>query len=148
VEPDASVTESTAGLDRFVAAQDAVWPRVLAELGAGAKRSHWMWFVFPQVAGLGFSAMSQRFALASVDEARAYLAHPLLGARLRQATGLMLAHRGRPAESILGPVEALKLRSSMTLFQVAAPGEACFGAALDAFFAGAPDLRTLERVGR
>ena len=133
-------------LARFVAAQDVVWPRVMAELAAGAKRSHWMWFVFPQIAGLGSSAMAVRFALASVAEARDYLAHPVLGPRLVRATGLMLGHAGRPAEAILGPVDALKFRSSMTLFQATAPGEPCFRAALDAFYDGAPDPRTLARI--
>jgi uncharacterized protein (DUF1810 family) len=137
-----------AGLERFVAAQDPVWPQVLAELSAGAKRSHWMWFVFPQIAGLGSSPTSVHFALGSLAEAEAYLAHPVLGARLRQATDLMLAHAGRPAEAILGPVDALKLRSSMTLFRAAAPDEPRFGAALTAFHAGAPDPRTLALLGR
>ena len=131
------------GLERFVAAQDPVWPRVVAELAAGKKRSHWMWFVFPQIEGLGSSAMSQRYALPSLDEARAYLAHPVLGARLRQVTDLMLGHAGPPAEAILGGIDAVKFRSSMTLFRAAAPGEARFQAALDAFHAGEPDPRTL-----
>jgi uncharacterized protein (DUF1810 family) len=133
------------GLERFVAAQDSVWPRVTAELKAGAKRSHWMWFVFPQIAGLGSSAMSQRYALASLDEARAYLAHPVLGPRLRQVTDLMLAHAGTPAEAILGGIDAVKFRSSMTLFGAAAPEESRFARALDAFYGG-PDPRTLERI--
>jgi uncharacterized protein (DUF1810 family) len=134
------------GLERFVAAQDPVWARVTAELAAGAKRSHWMWFVFPQIAGLGSSAMSARYAIASLDEARAYLAHPVLGARLRQATDLMLRQSGRPAEAILGGIDAVKFRSSMTLFRAAAPGDPRFGRALDAFFGGAPDPRTRERI--
>jgi uncharacterized protein (DUF1810 family) len=133
-------------LDRFVAAQDAVWPQVIAELTAGEKRSHWMWFVFPQIAGLGRSAMSARFALGSVAEARGYLAHPVLGPRLRAATGLMLGHRGRPAEAILGEIDAWKFRSSMTLFRAAAPDEERFGAALDAFYGGEPDSRTLALI--
>ena len=132
--------------DHFIAAQDRVWPAVIAELAAGAKRSHWMWFVFPQIAGLGTSAMSQRYALASVDEARAYLAHPVLGVRLAQATDLMLGHAGLSAESILGGIDAVKFRSSMTLFSAAAPGEPRFQAALDAFYGGSPDPRTLARI--
>jgi uncharacterized protein (DUF1810 family) len=133
------------GLERFVTAQNPVWPRVTAELEAGHKRGHWMWFVFPQIAGLGTSAMSQRYALASLDEARAYLAHPVLGPRLRQATDLMLAHAGTPAEAILGGIDAVKFRSSMTLFRTAAPDEPRFARALDAFYDG-PDPRTLDRI--
>jgi uncharacterized protein (DUF1810 family) len=135
------------GLDRFVAAQDRVWPQVVAELAAGAKRSHWMWFVFPQVAGLGRSAMSVRYALGSVEETAEYLAHPVLGARLRQATDLMLGHAGTPAEAILGGIDAVKFRSSMTLFRAAAPGDPRFDRALAAFYGGEPDLRTLELLG-
>jgi uncharacterized protein (DUF1810 family) len=134
------------GLERFVTAQDPVWPRVVAELEAGAKRSHWMWFVFPQVAGLGSSAMAQRYAIASLDEARAYLAHPVLGPRLREATDLMLGHAGRPAEAILGGIDAMKFRSSMTLFRAAAPDDRRYARALDAFWGGVPDPRTLERL--
>jgi uncharacterized protein (DUF1810 family) len=134
------------GLERFVAAQDPVWSRVVAELRAGAKRSHWMWFVFPQIAGLGASAMSVRYALASVEEAADYLAHPVLGPRLREATDLMLAHAGTPVTAILGGIDAVKLRSSMTLFRAAAPGEPRFQAALDAFYAGEPDPRTLALI--
>lgn len=127
----------------FVTAQDAVWPAVTAELAAGAKRSHWMWFVFPQIAGLGSSETAVRFALRSIEEARAYLAHPVLGPRLRETTRLMLGHAGREASLILGHVDALKFRSSMTLFQAADPGEPLFAAALQAFSDGVPDPRTL-----
>jgi uncharacterized protein (DUF1810 family) len=130
-------------LEHFVAAQNPVWRQVTTELAAGVKRSHWMWFVFPQIAGLGHSPMAQRYALASRDEARRYLGHPLLGGRLREATRLMLAQAGRPAEAILGGVDAMKFRSSMTLFQAAAPEEPLFGQALDTFFEGEPDRRTL-----
>jgi uncharacterized protein (DUF1810 family) len=129
--------------DSFIAAQDRVWRAVLAELEAGAKRSHWMWFVFPQVAGLGGSEMAVRYALGSAAEAQDYLAHPVLGPRLREVTGLMLRHAGRDASQILGPVDALKFRSSMTLFQVAAPGEPLFAEALRAFAGAEPDPRTL-----
>jgi uncharacterized protein (DUF1810 family) len=127
------------GLERFVAAQDAVWPQVVAELREGRKRSHWMWFVFPQVAGLGLSATSVRYALASRAEAVAYLAHPVLAARLHEATDLMLGHAGTPAEAILGGIDAVKFRSSMTLFHAAAPGEDRFRRALAGFFHGAED---------
>lgn len=105
-----------------------------------------MWFIFPQIAWLGRSAMSVHYALGSLDEARAYLAHPILGARLRRATELMLTHAGQPAERILGGIDAVKFRSSMTLFAAAAPSEALFGDALDSFFAGAPDPATLARI--
>ena len=134
-------------LERFVAAQDPVWPDVVGELRAGRKRSHWMWFVFPQIAGLGRSAMAQHYALASVAEAADYLDHPVLGPRLREATQLVLAHAGQPAEAILGGIDATKLRSSMTLFAVARPKEPGFAAALDAFWDGVPDPATLELVG-
>ena len=130
------------GLERFVAAQDPVWPRVKAELAAGAKRSHWMWFVFPQIAGLGTSAMSVRYALASVAEARGYLAHPVLGARLREATDLMLGHAGRPAETVLGGIDAVKFRSSMTLFEAADPAEPRFRRRARGVLGGEPDRAT------
>ena len=130
----------------FVEAQDAVWPSVVAELGEGRKRTHWMWFVFPQLAGLGSSPMAVQYALGSIGEARAYLAHAVLGARLREATRLMLRHAGRPAEAVLGPIDAMKFRSSMTLFAAAAPGEALFAEAIAAFFEG-PDPRTLALLG-
>ena len=134
-------------LERFVTAQDRVWPEVVAELAAGRKRTHWMWFVFPQVAGLGSSAMAQRYAIGSLDEARAYLAHPMLGPRLREATRLMLRHAGTPAEAVLGGIDAIKLRSSMTLFDAGDPHEAAFGRALDGFFGGERDARTLAVLG-
>ena len=132
------------GLARFVSAQEPVWPQVLSELEAGAKHSHWMWFVFPQIAGLGSSAMSRRYAIASLAEARAYVAHPVLGPRLREATDLMLGHAGMPAVAILGGIDAVKFRSSMTLFQAADPDDRRFVRALDAFYGGVPDKRTLE----
>ena len=107
-----------------------------------------MWFVFPQIAGLGMSATSTRYAIASLDEARAYLAHPVLGARLEECTGALAALRDRTAEEILGPVDAMKLRSSMTLFARAAPDEPVFGDVLDRYFDGAADERTDELLGR
>ena len=136
----------TTDLDRFVAAQDAVWPAVAAELAAGRKATHWMWFVFPQIAGLGRSATAIRFALADIGEARAYLAHPVLGPRLRDATRAMLHHAGTAPEAILGGIDALKFRSSMTLFAAADPDEPLFPAALAAFYGGAPDPATLRRL--
>jgi uncharacterized protein (DUF1810 family) len=137
-----------ADLDRFVAAQDGVMDRALAELRSGAKISHWMWFVFPQIAGLGHSAMAQRYAIADLAEARAYLAHQLLGPRLTNATDAMLGWAGRrSAETILGGIDAVKLRSSMTLFEAAAGvGSAPFADCLDAFYDGARDPATLARI--
>lgn len=133
-------------LERFVTAQDPVWARVTAELSAGRKQSHWMWFVFPQIAGLGMSATSQLYALPSKDAAKAYLTHPILGARIRETTYLMLGHKGKSAEAILGGIDALKFRSSMTLFDAADDGGGLFTEALDAFYAGEPDPETLKRL--
>jgi len=133
-------------LQRFADAQASVFNQALSELEAGAKQSHWMWFVFPQIEGLGRSATSRRYAIRSLDEAKAYLVHPLLGPRLRQCVEAMLAWAGRrDAVSILGPVDAAKLRSSVTLFRAAAPDEPLFGEAIGAFF-GAPDPETLQRL--
>src|SRR5690349_7212891 len=106
-------------LSRFVAAQAPVYAEALAELRRGRKEGHWMWFVFPQLAGLGRSPTALFYAIGSLAEARAYLAHPVLGPRLRECTETLLAHRRRGAEAILGPVDAMKLRSSMTLFEAA-----------------------------
>ena len=136
-----------AALDRFVEAQEGVWEDVLAELRAGRKTSHWMWFVFPQIAGLGRSETARFYAITDAAEARAYLAHPLLGARLREAAQALLAHRGRSAEAMLGGIDAVKLRSSMTLFEAVAPDEPVFAAVLDAFFAGQRDPETVRRIG-
>ena len=136
------------GQERFIAAQDPVYPRALAELRAGDKRSHWMWFIFPQFAGLGHSDMARRYAIADRVEAEAYLAHPLLGARLRECTQAMLKWAGkRSAEQILGSIDALKFASSMTLFE-AAGGGAEFGSALDAFYKGERDPRTLDLLAK
>jgi len=131
-------------LDRFVEAQDGVYAQALAELEAGRKESHWMWFVFPQIAGLGHSPMARFYAIASAAEARAYLAHPLLGSRLCACAAALLAHRARSAEAILGPVDAMKLKSSMTLFEAVAGEPAPFAAVLDAFFGGGRDAATLK----
>ncbi|HKU92448.1 MAG TPA: DUF1810 domain-containing protein, partial [Sphingomicrobium sp.] len=129
-------------LQRFVDAQDGVFETALAELRAGTKQSHWMWFVFPQLAGLGHSPTAQYYAIRSLDEARAYLAHPLLGPRLRLCVEALLPHAGRSSEAIFGSIDALKLRSSLTLFDLVAPQDV-FARALDVFFAGEPDQRTL-----
>jgi uncharacterized protein (DUF1810 family) len=133
-------------LQRFVDAQDGVFETALAELCAGAKQSHWMWFVFPQLAGLGHSPTAQYYAIRSLDEARAYLAHPLLGPRLRLCVEALLPHAGRSSEAIFGSIDALKLRSSLTLFDLVAPQDV-FARALDVFFAGEPDQRTLALIG-
>jgi len=135
-------------LQRFVDAQDRVYEAALAELTAGAKRSHWMWFVFPQIAGLGSSAMAQRYAIASLEEAREYLAHPVLGPRLRDCTAAVLAAPHRDAHRVFGSPDDLKFRSSMTLFTEAAPQDPLFRAALGRFFEGDPDARTLEILRR
>lgn len=131
-------------LARFVAAQDDCYAQALAELCAGRKASHWMWFVFPQFDGLGFSAMSRRYAIRSLDEARAYLDHELLGARLLECTAAVNRLEGRSAHAIFGSPDDMKFRSSMTLFELAAGPGSPFAAALDKYFAGGRDPRTLE----
>lgn len=135
-------------LERFVAAQDAdaTYQRAVAELRTGAKRGHWMWFLFPQIAGLGSSATSQRYALASLDEARAYLGHPVLGPRITECAGIVAGTEGRSATDIFGGTDAMKLRSSMTLFAAAAPDEPAFRDVLDKYFDGEPDEATIERL--
>lgn len=134
-------------LARFVAAQSGVYDLALAELRAGAKRTHWMWFVLPQLRGLGTSMMADRYGLEELDEARAYLAHPLLGPRLRECVAALLGHAGtRSAAEIMGVVDAIKLHSSLTLFE-AAGGGAPFTRAIDAFYHGERDRRTLAMVG-
>jgi uncharacterized protein (DUF1810 family) len=130
-------------LQRFIDAQDGTFDCALAELRAGSKQSHWMWFIFPQLAGLGRSPTAQFYGLGSIDEARAYLAHPLLRARLRQCIEALLPWAlRRSAEQILGSVDALKLRSSLTLFDQAEPGS-IFARGVDAFYAGKRDEHTL-----
>ena len=131
-------------LERFVRAQEPVMADVRRELAAGSKRSHWMWFVFPQLDGLGHSDMARRFAIGSLAEARAYLAHPVLGARLRDCAALVNAVPGRSAREILGSPDDLKFRSSVTLFAAAGPGEAVFAESLRRFFGGVPDPATLR----
>jgi uncharacterized protein (DUF1810 family) len=132
--------------DRFVEAQEPVLADVLRELGEGRKRTHWMWFVFPQIAGLGHSTMAQRYAIASLDEARAYLRHPVLGPRLIQCAGLVNRVQGRSIHQILGNPDDLKFHSSMTLFALADPGERVFKDALENYFEGVPDERTVEAL--
>jgi uncharacterized protein (DUF1810 family) len=129
-------------LDRFVTAQQPVYDQVLAELQRGRKVSHWMWFIFPQIRGLGQSPMSERFAIHSIEEARAYLAHPMLGPRLRECAGAVLAVKDRTAEEVFGSIDARKLRSCMTLLDRAAPTEPLFRQVLDTRFGGMPDDKT------
>jgi len=131
-------------LERFVEAQAPVMAQVRAELGSGRKRSHWMWFVFPQLRGLGHSAMAQHYGIVSLAEAQAYLAHPVLGPRLLECTGLVNAVQGRSAHDIFGTPDDLKFRSSMTLFASAQPGTEAFSAALEKHFGGVTDPRTAE----
>jgi uncharacterized protein (DUF1810 family) len=140
-------TEDPFDLQRFARAQDegGTYERALAELRRGSKVSHWMWFVFPQIAGLGQSAISRRYAISSLAEARAYLDHPVLGPRLAECAGVVAALTGRTAEQIFGGIDALKLRSSMTLFLHAGPQQPVFRQVLDRYFGGIPDPAT-ERL--
>ena len=131
-------------LHRFVEAQEETFAQAVSELEDGRKASHWMWFVFPQLRGLGRSPMATRFGIASLDEARAYLAHPLLGPRLRQCVRLALRIDGRSITEVFGSPDDMKFRSCMTLFDAAAPDETMFAEALRKYFGGTPDARTLE----
>ena len=134
-------------LERFVQAQEGIYPGVVAELRAGRKAGHWIWFVFPQATGLGRSPMSLHYSIGSLDEARAYLGHPVLGPRLRECAGLVLATTGRSAEEILGGIDAVKLRSSMTLFHRADPDEPVFVQVLEHYYGGIPDAVTDRILG-
>jgi len=134
-------------LERFVAAQnECIYDHAVESLRRGHKTGHWMWFVFPQIAGLGQSPMSRRFAISSLEEAKAYLRHPVLGARLIECAGIVLETQAGTAEQIFGGIDAQKLRSSMTLFLRAAPGEPAFGQVLDRYFDGLADSATDKRV--
>lgn len=133
-------------LQRFVDAQEPVYETVLGELRAGRKRGHWMWFIFPQIVGLGRSAMAQRFALSSLEEASAYLAHPVLGRRLRECAMLVAGISGRSITEIFGHPDDMKFRSSMTLFARAAPDEPIFATCLRRYFGGEPDPQTLANL--
>ena len=134
-------------LTRFLREQVGMHDAAVRELRAGRKTGHWIWYEFPQLAGLGRSSMSVRYAISGLDEARAYLAHPVLGPRLVECCEALLVHRGRDAADILGPVDAVKVRSSMTLFHRADPDAPMFRRVLDAFYGGAPDPRTDELLG-
>jgi uncharacterized protein (DUF1810 family) len=133
-------------LERFVDAQIGVYDTALAELRAGHKRTHWMWFIFPQIEGLGHSAMAQRYAIRSADEAAAYLAHPVLGPRLRACAAAVASHHDRGVDEIFGQPDNLKFHSSMTLFADVAPHEAIFQTCLDQFFDGRADPATMDRL--
>jgi uncharacterized protein (DUF1810 family) len=139
------------GLERFVMAQDGSWDRALAELRRGRKESHWMWWIFPQLAALGRSGTAKTYGIADLAEAQAYLAHPVLGPRLAEAARAMLGNAGQPAEAVLGGVDAMKLRSSMTLFAAVPGADPVFREVLEAFHGGEPDPLTrgaLETSGR
>ena len=133
-------------LARFTEAQNGVYEHVVAELRRGRKTSHWMWFVFPQIAGLGQSATSRHYGITSLAEAEAYLAHPMLGPRLRECASVLMSLSNRTADQIFGGIDAMKLRSSMTLFLHADPGEPLFRQVLDEYFEGAADTATEERL--
>ena len=135
-------------LGHFVEAQAPVMEDVRRELGGGRKRTHWMWFVFPQIAGLGRSATAQRYAIASLDEAAAYLRHPVLGPRLLACAAIAAAVPDGSAEEVFGSIDAIKLRSSMTLFAAAAPDEEVFDHVLERYFDGEPDPATLDLLRR
>jgi uncharacterized protein (DUF1810 family) len=131
-------------LSRFVTAQDSIYLDVLRELRAGLKQTHWMWFIFPQIAGLGTSSISKSYAIGSLAEARSYLTHATLGSRLTECTTIVNRLQGRSAREVFGVVDELKFRSSMTLFELVAPGENEFGAALDKYYDGRRDDATLR----
>src|ERR1700744_6233842 len=133
-------------LERFVAAQREAYASAVAELRAGRKTGHWMWFVFPQVAGLGQSAMAQRYGIASLQEARAYLAHPVLGPRIAECARILTELTGHDAEAIFGGIDAVKLRSSMTLFARASEDDSVYQAVLDQYFGGETDPQTDARL--
>ena len=134
-------------LDRFLDAQEAVFTDVCAELAAGHKRSHWMWFIFPQLGALGRSSTARHFGLEDLAQAVSYWRHPVLGERLRRCTALVLDVRGRTAHEIFGSPDDLKLRSCMTLLEIAAPAESGFGKVLDRYYAGDRDALTVQLVG-
>ncbi|HEX3350815.1 MAG TPA: DUF1810 domain-containing protein [Acetobacteraceae bacterium] len=144
--PEPSDSDDPYELTRFVEAQNPVYERVLAELRSGRKTSHWMWFVFPQISGLGHSAMARRYAIGSLAEAAAYLEHPILGPRLRECTSLVNATQGRSAHEIFGSPDDLKFRSSMTLFARATTDEDVFTEALRRFFGGELDPVTISTL--
>lgn len=134
-------------LDRFVSAQAGAYARALAELRAGRKRTHWIWYIFPQIAGLGHSSTSRHYAVSGLEEARAYLAHPVLGPRLLECAGVLLSLEGRTASEIMPYPDDLKLRSSMTLFERVAGFDSVFSRVLEKYFGGKRDELTIGRLG-
>ena len=142
------MAEDPYNLGRFVAAQEGDYETALREITAGRKRTHWMWYVFPQIDGLGFSAMAQRYAIKNADEARAYLAHPVLGERLRTCVQAALGHEGKSATEIFGTPDDLKLRSSATLFAAVSQEGSVFHRLLARFYPAGPDPATLRLLGR
>jgi uncharacterized protein (DUF1810 family) len=135
-------------LNRFISAQEGIYVRALAELRDGLKRSHWMWYVFPQIAGLGHSPTTRRYSIKSLEEARQYLAHPVLGPRLKECTEAVLAVQGQSASDIFGHPDDWKLQSSMTLFELVSGPQSVFSRVLDKYYEGKRDARTLQIVGR
>ena len=135
-------------LSRFISAQEGIYDRALAELRDGLKRSHWMWYIFPQVEGLGHSPTTRRYSIKSLEEARHYLAHPVLGQRLKESAEAVLAIQGRSAADIFGHPDDWKLQSSMTLFELVSGPESVFGRILDKYYQGKRDTRTLQIVGK
>ena len=140
------MTSDPYNLQRFLDAQHPIYGQVRDELAAGQKESHWMWFIFPQIKGLGFSPTAKKYAISGIEEAKAYLDHPLLGFRLRECTQLVSAVKGRSIEDIFGYPDHLKFRSSMTLFAYVAPDERTFTSALTKYFSGEVDRKTLEQL--
>jgi uncharacterized protein (DUF1810 family) len=130
-------------LERFVSAQDPIYADVVSELRSGQKAGHWMWFIFPQAAGLGRTPASMKFAISSLPEAQAYLRDPILGSRLTECARILTGIKGKSAAEIFGSLDAMKLRSSMTLFMIAAPDEAVFTEVLEKYFNGSPDQKTI-----
>jgi uncharacterized protein (DUF1810 family) len=135
-------------LNRFISAQKGVFDRALAELRDGLKRSHWMWYIFPQIEGLGHSPTTRHYSIKSMEEARQYLAHPVLGKRLKECCEAVLAHQGLSAEDIFGHPDDWKLQSSMTLFELVSGPQSVFGRVLDKYYQGKRDSRTLQIVGK
>jgi len=139
-----SMSDNHETLNRFVEAQDESYEEIVQELKNGEKVTHWMWYVFPQIAGLGYSSTAKFFAIQDREEAQAYLDHPILGARLLECTKIVMAHQGKTAVEIFGDVDAMKFRSSMTLFMALPGGDWVFKEAIDKYFEGEPDPKTLD----
>lgn len=131
-------------LDHFLTAQEFLYPQVLAELEQGRKQTHWMWFVFPQLLGLGTSSKAVRYGLRNLDHAKAYLAHPILGLRLRECAAILTKHPNKSATEVFGPIDALKLHSSLTLFALASEPDSIFHLLLNQFFSGEMDSKTFS----